>query len=98
MAVLLAHLLGWRPGRCSEVVLRHSPDEPGEMLPQLDGLFLLDKAVQGVLHHILIFHMHLNLVLNPVTIRQTQQVLGQTVIIRVDWLVIDDSLLLDCMP
>ena len=74
MEVLGIKLVLTAVGR-TEVVLCDGPDDPGEMLSQLEGLFLLHEVGEGVLHSQSIFHMGLKLVTNPVAVAQRQNIL-----------------------
>ena len=68
------------------------------MFSELDGFLLLDKTVERVLHDILVFHVHLDLVFDPIPVWQVEEILSQAIIVWVHRLIIDDSLLLHRMP
>ena len=66
----------------SEVELSYGPNQPGKMFPQLNCTLLSNKTIQWILHSIHIFIMQSDLVPNPITIVQTEQVLHQLIILR----------------
>ena len=64
------------------------------MFSQLYSFLLFNEAVERVLHDILVFHVHLDLIFDPISVWQIEKVFSQAIIIWINWLIINNCLLL----
>lgn len=79
---------------CPKVKLSHRPNQPSEVLSQLQSLLLLGQGRQITLHCQSVLHMHLQLISYPISVTESHKILSQFVIGRLSRLVINHMLLL----
>ena len=74
---------------CSEVVLGNSPNQPAEVLSELQCLLLFWQGREVALHREAVLHVHLQLVSDPVSIAESHDTLCQLIVGRVHRFVIN---------